>query len=98
MTTELMGTITTVEYRITFRLGTDEQKALPARGHNCYVLLDTVVVEIGGKRPLLTAMGRRCRKDGTFSPHWGNMTTLVDLPDPEVWIERAKEYIQDYVP
>lgn len=81
-----------VKRKVIFWLGVDEQVVIPARGRNRYVLLDTVVVDLRGyDLTHIFAMGIRCRKDGSFSPHWGKCSESVDLDHAasSAWVKRA---------
>lgn len=93
MSNTILATKVHVERKVTFWLSEDEQVVVPARGHNRYVKLDTVVVDLDRRLgPTLFAMGTHVRKDGIISPRWGITTESVDL-EREVeatWIERAR--------
>lgn len=96
MSTTINPTRVHVERTVTFWLGEDEQIVVPARGHNCYVRLDTVVVHLDRRdHPEVFAMGIHVRKDGKIARTWASTTESVDLEDEAAWIERARSEAGD---
>lgn len=79
-------------------LDDEDAEVLPGRARGSYVLLKHVSVSIrsdmAGQR--VYANGDRCKKDGTFSEHWGRTIMSVDLPDDvrDKWVAFALRQIR----
>lgn len=88
-------TVVLVDHTVTFHLGEAEQFVVPRRGATRgFVRTDWITVHfLTNGRSQVSAGGLICRKDGTFSEHWGRHGISVDLPDNAPWIERAQRHI-----
>jgi hypothetical protein len=86
-----------VEHEVMFLLAPAERFVVPRRHvRNGYAQVDGITVHFHSDgRVRVWAGGIVCRKDGTFSEHWGRANVTVDLPDEAPWIERARVLLID---
>lgn len=83
-----------VDHEVYFHLRGNDQFVVARRGTRGFALVDWITVHVPASRhPWLSAGGTVCRKDGTFSEHWGRSSESVDLPDAAAWIEKALAHI-----
>lgn len=56
-----------------------------------YFRIDFVKVRLPQDRePQIHSSGHRVAKDGHLPATWGNTISSAPLPDPDVWVERAR--------
>lgn len=84
---------TQIEHVVWFGLEEGEGAVVPIRGMNAYGRIMGVTVRLNGNRePMVTAQGRRCRKDGERDRRIGNVLMPVVVNEAE-WVERARSEV-----
>jgi hypothetical protein len=84
-----------VEHTVTFSLHDNPGDVVRTTGGDWARLTGVTVHLYNDREPRIWAGGRRCRKDGNPDRRMGNIGTSVELPDPDVWIERARQAITE---
>ncbi len=84
-----------VEHTISFHLSDSERFVVPRRHRQGYVSVGYVTVCLhSDQRVWTTASGSVCKKDGTPSAVT-RMNESIDLPDVDLWVERARRLLID---
>lgn len=82
-----------VEHTVTFVW--DEPGEVVRTTDGQWARLDGVTVHLNNRMPHIWAGGIRCRKNGEPDKRMGKVGVSVELPDPELWIERAWQEVKN---
>ena len=82
--------LSAIEHTVTFSFYDNPGDVVRTTGGDWARLTGVTVHLYDDREPRIWAGGRRCRKDGEPDRRMGNISTSVELPDPDVWIDRAR--------